>query len=509
MKNILEVESFGAAEADTDDLLLDCFQDHEAYVAAKLHKKFLIVGRKGSGKTAIFRKLYSEKAYNQFCHGHSFSDYPWFHHDKQKKTGVPDNECYRYSWEYVILISLAKLVINDASEPWTEESLEAMARLESFLVDTYGTKNPELNRIFSPETCLKLKPSLTAGWGPVKASVSAEKVEVLNLPTIIYEVNEALLDTVIRCINPHHSYHICFDELDRGFIAGDDNYRFRLSGLLIAARDFNKRFRTAKVKASVVVFLRDDILRYLKFEDRNKIIEDSAALIEWDKESATQTLKNIMAKRFSKVLGVREEDAWDTVFDEEAQMPGRQTKYQYMLDRTFKRPRDIIKFGNEVLKSYKRDSHREAKFRNQNIANARIEYSKYLRKELVDEVHQHMPHEAAVFDLLRAIGTTSFSIDRFKEDHAAAKGRDIELPSYSATLRMLYSFSIIGYLKVGGMGGGSEWVYQYEDTDAEYDERATIFRVHNGLKEALSLKQGRAYGSMEGVDELTQEADIV
>lgn len=151
MVELDSVESFGTSEADTDELLLACFQDHEAYIAAKSHKKFLIVGRKGSGKTAIFRKMHSEKNFDHFCHGHSFSDYPWFHHDKQKKTGVPDNECYRYSWEYVILISLAKLIINDASQPWNEESLEAMSRLETFLVDTYGTKNPELNRIFSPE----------------------------------------------------------------------------------------------------------------------------------------------------------------------------------------------------------------------------------------------------------------------------------------------------------------------------------------------------------------------
>jgi hypothetical protein len=173
MARISDVESFGASEADTDELLLDCFQDHEAYIAAKRHKKFLVVGRKGSGKTAIFRKLVSENSSNQFCHGHSFSDYPWFHHDRQKKTVVPDSECYRYSWEYVILISLAKLIVNDAADPWTDESLEAMARLEAFIVDTYGTKNPELNRIFSPETSLKLKPSLTAGWGPLKGTIFA------------------------------------------------------------------------------------------------------------------------------------------------------------------------------------------------------------------------------------------------------------------------------------------------------------------------------------------------
>ncbi|TXM97120.1 hypothetical protein FV222_16660 [Methylobacterium sp. WL103] len=410
MSKLNSVETFGGAEADTDDLLITCFQDHEAYLAAKSHKKFHIVGRKGSGKTAIYRKLVSERAFDQFCHGHSFSDYPWFYHDKQKKTGVPEAECFRYSWEYVILISLAKLIINDASEPWSDESLDAMARLETFIVDTYGSKNPQLNKIFSPDMKIKLKTSFGINLGITSSSVAGESVDVNHLPLIIYEVNEALLETVLLCLNPGHSYHICFDELDRGFVAEDDNYRNRLSGLLIAARDFNRKFRLSGKKVSAVVFLRDDILRLLRFEDRNKIVEDSSTYIEWDKPTTTRLLKDIMNKRFAAVLNIPEIGAWEAVFEEELQMPGRQSKYQYMIDRTFKRPRDIIKFANEVLRSYKQDKSIKELFQNADIIKARSEYSKYLRKELIDEMHQHFPKESMAFDILRLIGFTSFTI---------------------------------------------------------------------------------------------------
>jgi hypothetical protein len=491
-----QVQTFGAAEADNDDLLLDCFEDHEAYLKARAHEKFLIVGRKGSGKTAIFKKLVSEQAWNQFCHGHSFSDYPWFHHDKQRKTGVPDSECFRYSWEYVILVSVAKILINDDAQPWSDESLEAMSRLETFICDTYGSKSPELNRIFSPETTLKLKPSLTAGWGPLKGTLSAERVEIDHLPTIIYEVNDALMDTVVRCLNPEHNYYVCFDELDRGFVADDMTYRNRLSGLLIAARDFNRRVRQSGKNMTAIVFLRDDILRYLEFEDKNKIVEDFSSVIEWDKSSVPNSLKGVMDKRLSKVLSIDEEGAWPTVFNEEQQMPGRQNKYQYMLDRTFKRPRDIIKYCNEVLRSYKQSGRNSNKFENIDIASAREEYSRYARRELIDEMQQHFPGHERAFDTLRVIGNIGFTIAKFNEAHASiSKVRGETLPS-GEMLRQLYVFSVVGYLKVGGSGGGSEWVWKYEDTEAAYDDRATIFRVHPSLKEVLGLKQGRA--SVEG-----------
>jgi len=503
--NLQQVTTFGASEADNDALLLDCFEDHEAYIRARSHEKFLIVGRKGSGKTAIFKKLVSERSYNHFCHGHSFSDYPWFHHDKQKKVGVPESECFRYSWEYVILISIAKILINDDAQPWSDESLEAMARLEQFICDTYGSKSPELNRIFSPETTLRLKPSLTAGWGPLKATISAEKIEIDHLPSVIYEVNDALLETVIRCLNPDNNYYICFDELDRGFNSADENYRNRLSGLLIAARDFNRRIRQSGKNMTAVVFLRDDILRYLKFEDKNKIIEDFSSVIEWDKPSVRNSLRGLMSKRLSKVLDLPEEGAWDSTFNEEQQMPGRQSKFQYILDRTFKRPRDAIKFCNEVLRTYQHNPERTDKFENADIAGARDEYSRYARKELVDEMQQHFPEHERSFDLLRVIGNIGFTLAKFQEAHASSVASRGEMPPSIEMLRQLYEFSVIAYLKVGGAGGGSEWVWKYEDTDAEYDDRATTFRVHPGLKEVLGLKQGRA--SVEG--EITEASGLL
>jgi hypothetical protein len=210
-----------------------------------------------------------------------------------------------------------------------------------------------------------------------------------------------------------------------------------------------------------------------------------------------------MNKRFSKVLNIPEENAWEVVFQEDLQMPGRQSKYQYMLDRTFKRPRDIIKFTNEVLRSFKQDQSRSEKFQNPNIITARIEYSKYLRKELVDEMHQHFPKESIAFDMIRSIGFQSFTVTRFKEEHKALLERDPAAPSPSTILKELYNFSVITYLKVGGAGGGSEWVWKYEDTDAEYDERANVFRVHSGLKEVLGLKQGRAFSENENSDHIS------
>jgi hypothetical protein len=67
---------------------------------------------------------------------------------------------------------------------------------------------------------------------------------------------------------------------------------------------------------SAIVFLRDDILRSLKYEDSNKLLVDYASVIEWDKPSTSRTLKDIMDRRFSRVLHIPQAGAWDTVFNE-------------------------------------------------------------------------------------------------------------------------------------------------------------------------------------------------
>ena len=46
------------------------------------------------------------------------------------------------------------------------------------------------------------------------------------------------------------------------------------------------------------------------------------------------------------------------------------------------------------------------------------------------------------------------------------------------------------YLKLGGRGGGSEYVWRYLDPRARFDEKAETFWVHAGFKEALDLKTG-------------------
>jgi len=292
---------------------------------------------------------------------------------------VPEEERYVHSWRYLILMSVAKILLNqDQTQPWSDGAFESVHKLEKFVIDSYGTRDPDVTEIFSPAKTLRFKSSFEIPLTKLKITLEAGGVPLDQLPTIIQEVNRSLTDAVLATLNPELDYYVCFDQLDLGFDPGDDNYKNRLIGLILAARDLNVRAKEAMKKLSVLVFLRDDIYQTLRFEDKNKVTEAFTTRIEWDTERTDRTLKDLMQKRFAAVLGIEEAGAWDAVFDENEQMPGRQAKYQHMLDRTFLRPRDMIKFCNETLDSYKSlpPGERGTRFSNRAINAARTEYSR-------------------------------------------------------------------------------------------------------------------------------------
>lgn len=496
MRNLTDVINFGGTDADNDEILLQAFEDHDAYLDVLALRRHMIIGKKGSGKTAIFKRLITTRAPDYFSYGHTFSDYPWHHHERQARIGIPDFDKYTHSWKYLILLSAAKIALNqDQSLPIDDDGMEYLAKLESFVVDTYGSRDPDLTQVFSPTKRLRLKPHFDIDWKILKAGISPEAVPVTELPVIVQEVNAALSRTVLKCLNPGHKYFLAFDQLDLGFDRTSPEYANRLIGLLLASRDINLAARDAGVKLFVVIFLRDDIYDCLHFEDKNKMTENFVSFIEWDTPRTQKTLKALMERRFTIVLGdeVTASVTWAEVFNEDREMPGHQTKYDHMRDRTYLRPRDFIKFTNCALSRYKErvgypNTDHPAKIDNVDIHNARIEFSEYFLREIDDEVHKHMPNYEQQLDVLRALGKWQFDRDEFEKAYRAQQPSSTE-PTLDV-LEKLYQFSFIGFYRAGGRGfGGSEYMFKYREPRTRFDPTASRFRIHPGLIEVMGLKR--------------------
>jgi hypothetical protein len=489
MKRLKDITTFGGIDADADDLLDQVFQDHKAYKEAIEHKKFLIVGRKGSGKTALFRRITTPNAATYLAHGMTFADYPWGLHKAMGSEGVPEEQRYQASWTYLILISLAHMLLNkDQSQPWDNRSQDHLSKIEKFFTDSFGSRNPDLTSLFAKGVKYRFKAHIPLWSG---GSIGIDPVAANELPRFFNSVNRAMLLAISESLNPNIDYHICFDELDRNFDPDDKEYSLLIIGLIMAARDINRHMRSLKKKMSAVVFLRTDIYQTLRFEDKNKVTEGHVSAIEWDSPGSVWTLRRMMESRFGAAMGAPSPVAWNRVFDESSEMTGRQSKYQHMVDRTFLRPRDMIKFCNAVLETYAKTGSDTDMFSNSDITSSRTDYSDYLLRELQDEVHKHHPDFDAYLEVVKGMPAAKFTRSEFS---AYFNTRKAILPDgilENDALRSLFDFSVVGYRRSGGVGGGSEYVWKYLDGRSQFDESADQFSLHAGLTEAMSLKKWR------------------
>jgi hypothetical protein len=339
-KPLVEIENFGAIDAESDELLARCFEAHPAFHEVMNGRRFLILGRKGSGKTAIYKRLLAPREPLVFSVGHTFTDYPWHYHDAQVMPSAADQERYLHSWRYLILLSLSKILLNfDNSQPWCDSALEALGKIEQFVIDTYGSRDPDITQIFNPGKRLRHLRSLSIDLKVLKLESQQDELAMAHLPQVFQDVNRSLQELILQAINPSNRYYVCFDQLDIGFQPTSPEYQQRLIGLILAARDFANAARERNCSLKVLVFLRSDIYHNsLLFEDKNKVTDTYRVDLEWDQPGQNATLKSLMERRFGEVLAIESTGVWEEVFDETVVMRGNQTKYQHILDRTFRRP---------------------------------------------------------------------------------------------------------------------------------------------------------------------------
>lgn len=479
---------FGNTDADSDKLLIKAFESHPAYSDIVEGEASVILGRKGSGKTAIFKMLSEMGREDSSMHvsANNFRRYPWDLHSALKNSGVAAEESFLESWIFYIQIAIAKMVLqNPNSQQIVDQSSYWL--IERFVRQSYGTVKPEMKNIFKSGKKRKFSPALA--WNGLGIDISEEGEH--GVAASLSDVNEIIRNHLFNCLIPRHRYFILFDQLDltfskdEGRVASD--YSLQIVGLILAAKIVTDQARERGVNVHPIVFLRDDIYSDLSFEDKNKITEASVARIIWAQTAGVgkASLKSLMENRFRSVFN-DEAVRWDDIFDEGERMPGTQKKYAHICDRTFLRPRDMIKFCNCIAQQYA-ERGGDGKFINDDIHLARNEYSKYLMNELRDELDKHLPHQEEYFNVISSLGKTVFVRSDFVDECSrvpALKGED-----HHRALEILFDFSVIGYYQVGGRRGGSRVTFAYQESDVELRNDYENFQVHRGLKEALNLVQ--------------------
>jgi hypothetical protein len=112
-------------------------------------KSWLVLGRKGMGKTAIYEHLKQANidklnGFNTVCI--NFSDYPWPAHQLYKESLSGELSAYQKSWRYLFFVkALSKLIeIKTIKE---EKLSKELKWAETYINKIYGNPNPSLTEV--------------------------------------------------------------------------------------------------------------------------------------------------------------------------------------------------------------------------------------------------------------------------------------------------------------------------------------------------------------------------
>lgn len=461
--DVLESIDFGRLDAEQDDNLLEYFID-VGTASDALHGKYLVIGRKGAGKTALFKHV-AALAKGTVVEM-DLEDYVFQAHRRLVDQGVSPAFAYAASWRFALAISM--FVEARRSMTWTQQ-LRGRRILRK--IGAGPNKGP-LAALF--------------GWlGRVR------KIELPSVPGIAqlggFELGEERekffdastanhLDSLEKILATHvrsHPITALVDRLDDAWDGSEESLRL-IGGAARAARYFSAKL-IQDGPAPVLIFLRTDLWERIAFNDKNKFVQDTVYLDWPDAE-----LARVIDRRIHKTAGVPEGEGWATAFTTE-RMRQQTSALRYMTKRVLGRPRDIVAFSMFAREVALANGH--TVIDSQDIYDAEIRYSRHVVDELRDEIGDHVPSMVNVINALKALERRTFVLAAWQD---AAVRSGIQEGDAESVLDQLFEASVVGVLRAGGGGGGSRTVYRYQDRFLRATETGSL-QVHPAFTKELGL----------------------
>ncbi len=246
-----------------------------------------------------------------------------------------------------------------------------------------------------------------------------------------------------------------------------------LIGLLKAAKEINDRFFRADGSGGqrVFVFLRSDIYGGLKFDDKDKHRSTEGYLL-WD----VDLLREMLTARLPE--GVSADELFET-----GQMRGSISPFNYIVKRTFLRPREVLQFVDRCIAVAGPDAGEVSK---DAIRQAEDTYSGWKVDDLKQEFAKTTPWFEPLIEGLRQEVHRYDSIDDLVTLLRAKVPSVIEAISERGALELLFDASVIG-IRLGGTGSTR---FKSEDPDLRLPTAGAVY-VHQSLYKGLSIVEAR------------------
>ena len=440
----------------------------------------LVIGRKGTGKTAIFYSIKKYISHNKDLivldlkpEGHQFvrlRDEVLKHLNKglQERTMTA-------MWYYLLLLEIFGNIIE-------RESLHAYQNKGTLL------KHQELENIYK----IHVEPGsdfserlMTLIYRLIETYETSDTQKLLGNELIeaMYSADISILQKIIiEHLTNTDGISILFDNIDKGFsthgLQPEDIIIVR--SLLAATRKVQKYIEKKGKECKSTVFIRRDVFEHLVdyTPDRGK---ENYANLDWSDEGL---IKKLLLARFQyevPELSNSFDESWSQVFDPHV---AGVSSIRYIIDRTFQRPRDILNFTRKCIQVAV--SHGNHRVEQEDVITAEKEFSDDMLIELRYEIRDIFP-ELPELPLAFIGKNRDFSINELSTILIDAEVKPEQLED---VIEKLLWFSFIGIIKGEEEFYSYTYLYNLQKLKAHItkdDPHIKQYVIHPAFDKALSL----------------------
>lgn len=429
-------DEIGSPDAETDRFLDKGFIEKDSLNALldMNNQRSILIGRTGSGKSAILRQI--EKSQDKVCRIEPEAMSLRFLSNSTmlqyfRAVDVNLSFFYKILWKHVFIIELLRLhfsydnrkkenwytsikdkLLNKKNNPKRVKALEYFDKWNSeFWLDAEKRVREienTLSKKFEAEVGADLKylnSRLKSGEEDqtiTKSEIKTKAEHVISetLANDIHEIIKILQEEIF--IDTQQKHFIIIDDLDKEWIPS--SLRYELIGAMI---EVIKEFSVFK-GVKIIISLRDNLYQLVfsgnnhQGGQREKFKPLYVDLI-WDKVELKELLNKRLFLLSDKELDVK------NVF-EKAYSKGI-TGFDYMVERTFYRPRDVISYVNHAIQNANNKTHITLDI----LRKAEIDYSRERLQAVEDEWGENFGDIKQLFSFLYG-KYNGFRVKNIRED---------------------------------------------------------------------------------------------
>jgi hypothetical protein len=436
--------------------------------------KFIVIGPKGAGKTALSSKLSLMHQWDMFVDGDILEQ---FEFQLLKKTGGEKDQSIGgalTAWQLILFLRLIPLFLKDTK--FAEQNPHIVELRNS--LDKYGlTKSDSLIHIVQYT-------SRRGIFGKIKSAiseVSGEQVEEDNFkikdPASLLEALKSEFDKIAPA---ESKYYLVIDGLDYVLRDGRNNSPF-IADLINAVRQLNIYFHQRGINAKTIILIRNEVLQLVPDPNLTKRMNDNGVQLKWYdnvRSPFDTSLLEIISKRAS-VAGFEgsAKKLWGDWFPPSI---NKSSSLDFVLVNTRFLPRDLVSFFRELQKLGKKPP-----FDKIDVLSALNNYSDWFLQELSDALVGLMDENlrTVMSDMITELGR-EFTLDQFQEkliEYGFSKER---FPAEQIA-RDLFNASWIGN-EWDTDKGTPRYSWKHRKINAKLNVKHKIV-VHSGLWKTLNL----------------------